>query len=59
MVDCGILDSDPNPYPKVTVEELKKTDYILLTHSHKDHSGAFQEFEKRGFRGLGIGLKIL
>ena len=52
MVDCGILDSDPDPYPKVTAEELKKTDYIFLTHSHKDHSGAFQEFVKRGFRGL-------
>lgn len=51
MVDCGIMDSDSNPYPDVTEEELAKTDYIFLTHSHKDHSGAFMHFVEKGFRG--------
>ena len=51
MVDCGIMDSDSNPYPDVTAEELAKTDYIFLTHSHKDHSGAFMHFVEMGFHG--------
>ena len=51
MVDCGIMDTDPNPYPNVTAEELEKTDYIFLTHCHKDHSGAFEYFVKTGFQG--------
>lgn len=58
MVDCGILDSDPDPYPNVSEEELKNTDYIFLTHCHKDHSGAFQEFVKRGFRGWLVTTKM-
>lgn len=51
MVDCGIMDTDENPYPSVTEEQLQNTDYIFLTHCHKDHSGAFTEFVKRGFHG--------
>ena len=52
MVDCGIMDSDSQPYPDVTSEELSKTDYLFLTHCHKDHSGAFMEFVKSGFGGV-------
>lgn len=49
MVDCGIMDIDSFPYPKVSGEELKKTDYLFLTHCHKDHSGAFSYFREMGF----------
>ncbi len=51
MVDCGIMDTDPNPYPNVTTEELEKVEFLFLTHCHKDHSGAFDHFVKQGFRG--------
>lgn len=51
MVDCGIMDTDPFPYPDVTPEELERVDYLFLTHCHKDHSGAFQYFCERGFHG--------
>lgn len=51
MVDCGIMDTDPFPYPDVTEEELKKVDFLFLTHCHKDHSGAFEFFKSRGFSG--------
>lgn len=51
MVDCGIMDSDSFPYPDVSEEELRKTDYLFLTHCHKDHSGAFSYFTERGFCG--------
>lgn len=58
MVDCGIMDSDSQPYPDVTPVELSKTDYIFLTHCHKDHSGAFMEFVKRGFCGVLIASQM-
>ena len=51
MVDCGIMDTDPFPYPDVTPEELARVEYLFLTHCHKDHSGAFEYFCQRGFRG--------
>ena len=51
MVDCGIMDTDPFPYPDVTPEELERVEYLFLTHCHKDHSGAFEYFVKQGFRG--------
>lgn len=51
MVDCGIMDTDPFPYPDVTPEELERVDYLFLTHCHKDHSGAFAHFCEHGFRG--------
>ena len=51
MVDCGIMDTDPFPYPEVTPEELARVDYLFLTHCHKDHTGAFEYFCGRGFQG--------
>ena len=51
MVDCGIMDTDPFPYPDVTPEELSRVDYLFLTHCHKDHSGAFDYFVEHGFSG--------
>ncbi len=51
MVDCGILDTDCKPYPKVSHSVLTKTDYLFLTHCHKDHTGAFQHFVSCGFSG--------
>lgn len=51
MVDCGIMDTDPFPYPRVTPEELERVDYLFLTHCHKDHSGAFGYFCEHGFVG--------
>lgn len=58
MVDCGIMDTDPDPYPHVSKEELEKADYLFLTHSHKDHSGAFDTFVKNGFHGKLICSKM-
>ena len=51
MLDCGIMDTDPNPYPQVEPELLEATEYLFLSHCHKDHSGAFQHFRKNGFSG--------
>ncbi|WP_409969212.1 MBL fold metallo-hydrolase [Bengtsoniella intestinalis] len=51
MVDCGILDTDPQPYPVVSDSVLQATDYLFLTHCHKDHMGALEHFISRGFGG--------
>ena len=51
MLDCGIMDTDPNPFPQVEPALLKQTRYLFLSHCHKDHSGAFEEFCRQGFNG--------
>ena len=51
MLDCGIMDTDPEPFPKVEPELLKQTEYLFLSHCHKDHSGAFEHFAANGFSG--------
>ena len=51
IVDCGIMDTDAVPWPAVTTNELEQTDYLFLTHCHKDHAGAFEYFLENGFCG--------
>ena len=51
MLDCGIMDTDENPWPEVEAELLERTEYLFLSHCHKDHSGAFSRLVSRGFRG--------
>lgn len=58
MVDCGIMDTDSFPYPHMEKKELEKTDYLFLTHCHKDHSGAFSYFVENGFNGLLIASEM-
>ena len=57
MLDCGIMDTDENPWPDVEPDLLKKTDYLFLSHCHKDHSGAFSQMVSRGFNGWLITTK--
>ncbi|MDD3253266.1 MAG: MBL fold metallo-hydrolase [Lachnospiraceae bacterium] len=52
MLDCGIMDTDPQPNPHVTKEEIAKTDYVFLSHCHKDHAGAFAWLVEMGFQGI-------
>lgn len=51
MLDCGIMDTDPQPFPQIAPEVLKKTRYLFLSHCHKDHSGAFDYMCSHGFEG--------
>lgn len=52
MIDCGVLDTDPQPYPEVPHDVIINTDYLLLTHCHKDHVGAVEYFIAKGFHGM-------
>ena len=51
MIDCGILDTDVNPCPSISEQEAKSTDYLFLTHTHKDHTGAVKYLLTKGFNG--------
>ncbi len=52
MIDCGILDTDTHPYPNLTKEEIQSIDYLFLTHTHKDHTGAVNKIIQDGFKGM-------
>lgn len=51
MVDCGVMAGDENPYPRLTREQIQKTRYVLITHSHQDHTGALPWLIENGFDG--------
>ncbi len=51
MLDCGIMDSDPNPFPRLSKTEVGKVDYLILSHGHKDHTGALGYVLELGFDG--------
>ena len=51
MLDCGIMDTDADPWPHVEPELLSRTEYLFLSHCHKDHSGAFEQLRSQGFKG--------
>lgn len=52
MLDCGVLKSGViTKYPKLTREQIKKTKYIFLSHSHEDHTGALPWLYENGFTG--------
>lgn len=51
MVDCGIMAGSQSPMPRVTPDQIRRTRYVLLTHSHKDHTGALGWLHENGFTG--------
>lgn len=52
LVDCGIMAGAENPFPDLTENEIKRLEYVFLTHSHADHTGALPWLYDRGFSGV-------
>lgn len=52
LVDCGIMAGAENPFPNLTDKEIKRLEYVFLTHSHADHTGALPWLYERGFSGV-------
>lgn len=51
LVDCGNISDEENPYPKLNHNQIKSIKYLLITHSHEDHTGAIKWLLKEGFSG--------
>lgn len=58
LVDCGLMAGEEGGgYPNLTEKEIQKIDYIFLTHSHADHTGAIPWAEEKGFDGVVVATK--
>lgn len=57
MFDCGIMDTDPFPFPNINEDEARNTDFLFLSHAHKDHCGAVDHLLAQGFDGTILATK--
>ena len=51
LVDCGKMAGSAQPYPNLTPEQVRLLQYVFLTHSHADHTGALPWLLEQGFAG--------
>lgn len=52
LLDCGLMKELPGvPFPHLSPEQVRKADYLLLSHCHLDHTGALLWLYEKGFRG--------
>lgn len=54
LVDCGIMAGAEEPYPHLDDDMIHSAEYLFLTHSHADHSGALEWLYSKGFGGTVI-----
>lgn len=51
IVDCGTSTDGLDRTPDLALDEIRSAEYLFLTHSHRDHSGAVEYAEEMGFGG--------
>jgi len=51
IFDCGVMLGDKSPYPRLTSAQIAGSDYLFLSHSHQDHTGAYTWLAEQGFKG--------
>lgn len=51
IVDAGTSTDGLDRMPDLTPAEIAGAEYLFITHSHRDHTGAIEYFENKGFRG--------
>ena len=51
LVDCGKMAGSAQPYPRLAPERIRSLQYVFLTHSHADHTGALPWLLEQGFAG--------
>ncbi len=48
LLDCGLKKGPIVEYPVLASDQIKALDFIFITHSHADHSGAIAWIQNRG-----------
>lgn len=51
LVDAGTSTDGMDHLPDLSPEQIRQAEYVFLTHSHKDHTGAVEFLENHGFQG--------
>jgi len=54
LVDCGMFQGGADAYPKnlrALPFDVRRLDFVLLTHAHIDHSGLLPRLSMLGYRG--------
>ena len=51
IVDCGLMPGAEMPYPYLSKAEIQAAEWLFITHSHLDHTGAYPWFCDQGFSG--------
>jgi Cft2 family RNA processing exonuclease len=51
LFDCGIMNGEPPLYPNLSRYQISSIDYIFISHSHLDHTGALDRLYEYGFKG--------
>ena len=51
IVDAGTSTDGLDRAPDLTAEQVARAEYLFITHSHRDHTGAIGYFESLGFAG--------
>lgn len=51
LMDAGTSTDGMDRVPDLTLEQIRSADYLFVTHSHRDHTGAIHFLEENGFTG--------
>lgn len=51
LLDCGTMPGSDEPYPRLTDNQIKYVKWLFISHSHVDHTGAYDWLCKHGFTG--------
>ena len=51
IMDAGTSTDGMDRLPDLSAEKIRRAEYLFVSHSHKDHTGAIEFLEKNGFNG--------
>lgn len=52
ILDCGLSQDTFDPYPHLDSTEINQADFLIISHCHSDHAGAFLWLRQQGFQNL-------